>query len=87
MHNSVSEAAYFMLLVRPYLKDVKVFEDCNTNFIIIKENNTIKTIVVIKWLDENNKPPKALLYYDFINGMTNEEDFTLFCKISRLVYC
>ncbi len=81
------EAAYFMLLVRPYLKDVKVSQDCNTNFIIIKENNTIKTIVVVKWLDENNKPPKVLLYYDFINGMTNEEDFTLFWNRSQLVYC
>jgi hypothetical protein len=42
--------------------------------ITIKGNGAIRTILVTKYLDVNTKQPKVLLYYDFANGITNEED-------------
>jgi len=40
-------------------------------------NGTVHTIAVIKHLESNTKCLEVLLYYDFGNGVTNEEEYML----------
>jgi hypothetical protein len=54
-----------------------VIHDWGNTLIIIKSNGEIRTVLVTKHLDANTKQPKVLLYYDFANGITNEEEIFL----------
>ncbi len=66
-----------MLLGCPWLQNTKVTHDWGNNFITIKGNGTVHTIAVIKHLESNTKCLEVLLYYDFVNGVTNEEEYML----------
>jgi len=46
IQSSVLESSYFMLLGRPWLRDVKVFHDWGNNIITIQGIGTIRTIRV-----------------------------------------
>jgi len=37
----------------------------------------VRTIAITKHLDNNTKHPKVLFCYDFVNGITNEEEDVL----------
>jgi len=43
-----------------------------------RSNGVIQMILVTKHLDVNTKQPKVLLYYDFANDITNEEEEIFF---------
>jgi len=77
MHNNILDSSYSMLFKRPWLHYAKVTHDWDNNLITIEGNNTVRTIIVIKHLDGNTKWPKVLFCYDFMNGVTNEEDILL----------
>ncbi len=47
------------------------------NFINIEGNGIIRTITIIKHLDNNIKRPKVLFWYDFVNGIIDEEEDVL----------
>jgi len=55
----------------------QVTHDWGNNLISIEGNGIICTIVVIKHLDNNTKRLEILLYYDFVNGITDEEEDVL----------
>jgi hypothetical protein len=82
MKNNVLDTNYSMLLGHEWLRDAKVTHDWGNNLISIEDNGTIHTIAITKHLDSNIKRPKVLLCYDFINGVTNEEeDMLLVAKL------
>jgi len=70
LQNNVVDSNYFMLLVRPWLKDTKVEHDWNNNMVIIQGNGTIRTMVATKHLGSNVKQLEVLLCYDFYNIIT-----------------
>jgi len=66
--------------------DTKVTHEWGNNFITIEGNGTIRTIVVTKHLESNTKCLEVLLYYNFVNGVTNEEeDVLLVAKLNSFV--
>ncbi len=72
LHNNVVDYNYFMLLRRPWLKDVKVAHDYGSNIVTIQGNGIIKTILVTKHLRGEVRKPKVLLCYDYQNGIIDE---------------
>ncbi len=67
-----------MLLNRPWLMDAKVTHDWENNMITIQGNGIIKTIVQTKYLGGNVKRAEVLLCFDYQNGITNEEEYSIF---------
>ncbi len=63
-----------MLLSQPWLKDAKATQDWGVNMITIQNNGTICIVVVTCTLDSSTKRSKALLCYDFQNGIMDGED-------------
>jgi hypothetical protein len=60
LQNNVVDSIYFMLLWRPWLRDVKVMHDWGNNVIIVQGNGIIKTILVNKKLGVEIKGLKYL---------------------------
>ncbi len=52
--------SYYILLGRPWLKDVKVTHDWGNNVINVQGNRTIRTISVSMKLGAETKGPKYL---------------------------
>jgi hypothetical protein len=57
LQNNVVDSSYFMLLGRPWLRDVKVAHDWGSNIVTIQGNGTIKTIIVTKHLGGEVRRP------------------------------
>jgi len=70
LQNYVVDSNYYMLLVRPWLKDTKVEHDWGNNMVIIQGNGTIETMAATKHLGSNVKQLEVLLCYDFYNSIT-----------------
>ncbi len=51
LRNSVVDFSYSMLLGRPWLKDVKVAHDWESNIITIQWNGIVRTITITKNLE------------------------------------
>jgi hypothetical protein len=82
--NSVIDFCYFMLLRRPWLKDVKVAHDWGSNIITIQGNGTIKTITVTKHLGGEVRRLEVLMCYDYQNGITHEKEDIIFATKPKL---
>jgi hypothetical protein len=54
-----------------------VIHDWQKNLITIESNGVIQTTPITKHLIASTKQPKVLLCYDFVNGITYEEEKTL----------
>jgi len=52
--------------------------DWGSGIIIVQENGIIKTIFINKWLNNQTKCPRILIYYNFPNGITYEEGDLVF---------
>ncbi len=78
------DSSYFVLLGRPWLRDVKVAHDWGNNTVIIHGNGIIRTITITKHLGSYVKQLEVLLCYDFLNGMTNEEEDVMFDSTPKL---
>ncbi len=78
LYNNVMDSSYFMLLGRPWLRDVKVAHDWGNNMVTIHGNGIIRTIAMIKHLRSYVKQLEVLWCYDFLNGITNEEEDVMF---------
>jgi len=63
-----------MLLGRPWSRDAKVAHDWGSNIVTIQGNGTVKTITVIKHLGGEVRKSEMLLFYDYHNGITDEEE-------------
>jgi hypothetical protein len=61
-----------------------MFDDWGKNVITIQNNGIIKTIFITKWLNNQSKCPRILIYYNFPNGVTYEEKDLVFIKKLRL---
>jgi hypothetical protein len=77
LHNSVVDFNYSMLLGRPWLR---VAHDWGSNIVTIQGNGIVRTITVTKHLRNEIRRPKMLLYYEYHNGITNEEDIIFVTK-------
>jgi len=51
IHSSVLDFSYFMLLGRPWLKDVKVSHDWGNNIITIQGTSTLKPYMLLRNLE------------------------------------
>jgi hypothetical protein len=69
---------YFMLLGRPWLRDVKAAHDWGSNIVTIQGNGTVRTIIVPKHLGGEVRRLEVLLCYNYQNGITNEEKDIIF---------
>jgi hypothetical protein len=78
MNKKVVDPTYSMLLGRPWLWDAKVVHDWGTNMVTIEGNGTIKTIFISKYLNGNIRRPHMVVNYNFIKGVTNEEQKIMF---------
>ncbi len=78
LKNNVVDSSYSMLLRRPWLKYAKVTHDWGNNVIIVQDNGTIRTILVNMKLGAKTKRPQVLVYYDLMEGLTNEEEDLIF---------
>jgi hypothetical protein len=67
-----------MLLGRPWLKDAKVTHDWGNNVIIVHGNGIARTILVNKKLGTKTKKPQVFIFYDLLEGLTNEEEDLIF---------
>ncbi len=74
MKNNVLDASYSMVLGCPWLRDAKVTHDWENNLISIEGNGTICPITKTKHLDNNTKHLEVFFCYNFVNGVTNEEE-------------
>ncbi len=77
MKNNILDVNYSMLLGPPWLQDVKVMHNWGNNLINIEANGIVHTITLTKHLDNNTKRLELLLCYDFVNGITDEEEYML----------
>jgi hypothetical protein len=78
LKNSVVDSSYSMLLGRPWFRDANVTHDWGNNVIIVQGNGTIKTILVNRKLGAKTRKPQVLVYYDLMEGLTNEEENLIF---------
>ncbi len=76
--NNVVDFSYSMLLGRPWLKDVKVAHDWESNIVTIQRNGMVKTIIISKHLGNEVRRLEVLLCYDSQNGITYEEEDIIF---------
>jgi hypothetical protein len=74
LHDNAINYNYFMLLGRPWLRDVKVAHDWENNIVTIQGNGIVKTITITKYLGSEVRRPKVLLCYDYQNDITFEEE-------------
>ncbi len=82
MKNNILDANYSMLLGHPWLCDAKVMHDWGNNLINIEGNGIVHTIVVTNHLGNNTKRLEVLFCYNFVNGVTyEEEDMLLVVKL------
>ncbi len=58
--------------------------DLANNIIIIQGLNTIRTISITKKLGAPTKCPEVLICYDFLYGISNEEEDLMFAIEPRL---
>jgi hypothetical protein len=64
-----------MLLERHWLRDAKVTPDY---VITIQGNGVVRTISINKKLGVETRRPQALVCYDLMEGLTNEEEDLIF---------
>jgi len=84
IQNNVLNSSYFMLLGRPWLRDVKVFHDWGNNTITIQGMSIIKTIPITEKLRAPTKHPKVLVCYDFHSRISNEKEDLMFVTKPKL---
>ncbi len=72
------DSNYFILLKRPWLRDAKVTHDWGNNVIIVQGNGTIKTISINKKLGVETIWPQALVCYDLMERLIDEEEDLIF---------
>ncbi len=77
MKNNTLDVNYSMLLGCPWLWDAKVMHDWGNNLISIEGNGIVHTIAVTKHLNNNTKHLEVLFCYNFVNGVTYEEEGVL----------
>jgi len=80
----VLDFSYYMLLGRPWLRDVKMSHDWGNNIITIQGANTIRTIHVTWKLGAPTKHPEVLVYYDFHSGISDKEEDLMFA--TKLIF-
>jgi len=86
MKNNVLNDIYSMLLGCPWLWDAKVTHDWGNNLISIESSGTICPIMTTKHLDNNTKHLEVLFYYNFVNGVTyEEEDMLLAAELNLFI--
>jgi hypothetical protein len=74
---STVKSDYTMLLGRPWLRHAKVVHDWGNNEVTIKGNGTIKTVRISRQLGPDTVTPHALVCYNFVEGLTDEEEAIL----------
>ncbi len=77
MKNNVLDANY-SLLGHPWLHNVKVTHDWGHNLITIKQKDLVRTIVITKYFDMNNKRQKMLFCYDYMEGVIGSNFFKVY---------
>jgi hypothetical protein len=74
MNNKAVDPTYSMLLKRPWLWDAKMIDDWGTNMVTIEGNDIMNIIFVSKYLNGNIRKPRTIINYNFLEGVTNEEE-------------
>ncbi len=69
LKNRMVDSSYYMLLGRPWLRDVKVTHDRGNNVINVQGNQTIRTILVNKKLGAQTRRPQTLVCFDLMKGL------------------
>ncbi len=77
MNNKTIDPTYSMLLGHPWLWDTKVIHDWGTNMVTVEGNGIVKTIFVSKYLNGNIGRPQIIINYNFMEGVTYEEEETM----------
>jgi hypothetical protein len=85
MNNKAMDPTYSMLLGRPWLWDTKMVHDWGPNMVTIEGNGTIKIVSISKYLNGNIKRPQMVINYNFIKGVTDEEEKIMFFSKRNLV--
>ena len=65
---------YSMLFGRPWLRNAKVIHDWANDQVQIMGNGTVKTVKINRQLGYEAVTPHALVYYNFAEGITNDEE-------------
>jgi hypothetical protein len=78
IRNKEVNEAYSMLLGRPWLIDAKVTYDWGNEVVTIRGNGTVKTILVNQRTGPYPKLPEVLVCYNFVEGLTDEEEDRFF---------
>ena len=68
---------YSMLLGRPWLRNAKVIHDWANDQVQIMGNGTVKTVKINRQLGYEAVTPHALVYYNFAEGITDDEETIL----------
>ena len=68
---------YSMLLGRPWLRNAKVIHDWANDQVQIMGNGTIKIVKINRQLGYEAVTPHALVYYNFAEGITDDEETIL----------
>ena len=68
---------YSMVLGRPWLRNAKVIHDWANDQVQIMGNGTVKTVKINRQLGYEAVTPHALVCYNFVEGITNDEETIL----------
>ena len=68
---------YSMLLGRPWLRNAKVIHDWANDQVQIMGNGTVKTVKINRQLGYEAVTPHALVCYNFVEGITDDEETIL----------
>lgn len=71
-HKEVNEE-YSMLMRRPQLIDAKVNSNHSNSLVTIRNNRTVKTVLMNQRKEPRPKLPKVSVYYNFAEGLTNKK--------------
>ena len=69
--------AYTILLGRPWLRDARVIHDWANDHIQIMGNGTVRTVRINRKLGFEATTPDALVCYNYVEGLTDEEEVIL----------
>ena len=81
---STVKSDYRMLLGRPWLQYAKVIHNWGNNKVQIMGNGTVKTVKINHQLGYEAIIPHALICYNFVEGITDEEEEILMAADSTL---
>ncbi len=78
------DCSYSLLLGHPWLRNVKISHNYETNIVTIQGIGVVRIVPITKKLSIQTKWPEVLVYYDFHSKISDDEEDVIFATKSNM---